>query len=188
MTQQSGNFPIGKSSFQDVPKPIGRNISFFLNANDNNLLYGMRSNGSVFKVPMSQGLLFQKLGVPLDTVGGDDIELDLVTPGLAGFIFTDLVVKNADGTLAGALDTVELNSLAATAGNRFAIADQTNLSVVTSTTKYMSLLQEIAAAGETATSLIDNNVGVDTMFFSYAVPSAVAGRTADILVYGYAIV
>jgi hypothetical protein len=95
---------------------------------------------------------------------------------------------NASGTLVGALDTMELNSLAATAGNTFALADQTNIAVVTGATKYMSLLQEIADAGETATSLIDNNVGVDTMFFSYAVPSAVVGTTADISVYGYPVV
>lgn len=50
MAQHSGIFISNSSNFSDVPVPSGRNIAYFLNANDDNALYGMRSDRSVFPI------------------------------------------------------------------------------------------------------------------------------------------
>jgi len=50
MSQQSGLFIANKGTFGNVPKPSANNLTYFLNANDGNKLYAMKSNGSVFPV------------------------------------------------------------------------------------------------------------------------------------------
>lgn len=47
---QSGIIFATKSNFSDVPRPLGNNLTYFLNANDGDRLYAMKSNGSVFPV------------------------------------------------------------------------------------------------------------------------------------------
>jgi len=50
MSQQSGLSIANKANFSDVPKPSGNNLSYFLNRNDADRLYAMKSNGSVFPI------------------------------------------------------------------------------------------------------------------------------------------
>lgn len=50
---QSGIFPANKSGYQQVPRPSGNNLSYFLNANDNDKLWAMKSDGSVFPIAVS---------------------------------------------------------------------------------------------------------------------------------------
>jgi hypothetical protein len=49
---QSGIFPANKSGFGQVPRPIGNNLSYFLNANDGDKLSVMKADGSVSLVPI----------------------------------------------------------------------------------------------------------------------------------------
>lgn len=50
MAQTSGIFISNESNFSDVPRPSGRNLSYFLNINDGDALYAMRSDRSVFPI------------------------------------------------------------------------------------------------------------------------------------------
>lgn len=72
MSQQSGIYAIGSGqSFVTVPTPSGNNLSFFLNGNDNNKLYAMRYDRSVFLVPTGIAPVDNKVSVSLaDTTPG----------------------------------------------------------------------------------------------------------------------
>jgi hypothetical protein len=69
MSQTPGIFNIGSGTFANIPRPSANNLTFFLNANDGNLLYAMHSNGSVTKVPTATpGLNFGPAAVTSITV------------------------------------------------------------------------------------------------------------------------
>jgi len=50
MAQQSGLFIANKGSYLNIPVPSKGNITYFLNSNDGDSLYGMKSDRSVFPV------------------------------------------------------------------------------------------------------------------------------------------
>lgn len=92
MSQQSGNYSVGSgTTFINVPTPSGNNLSFFLNANDGNKLYAMRSDRSVFLVPTGVAPVDNKVSVSAaDTTpsflqpkitAGTNITLTVLNPG-----------------------------------------------------------------------------------------------------------
>jgi len=52
MSQQSGIFIANSSNNGPIPRPSANNLAYFLNANDGDKLYAMRSNGAIFPVPV----------------------------------------------------------------------------------------------------------------------------------------
>jgi hypothetical protein len=63
MSQQSGIFIGNKANFSDVPRPSGNNLSYFLNSNDGDSLWAMKSNGSVFPIITGAGILSFKVSL-----------------------------------------------------------------------------------------------------------------------------
>jgi hypothetical protein len=50
MSQQAGIYISNKGTYNNVPKPSAGNLTYFLNANDGDKLYAMKSDRSVFAV------------------------------------------------------------------------------------------------------------------------------------------
>ena len=101
MAQQSGLFIANKSGFSNVPRPSAGNISYFLNSNAGDALYGMKSDGSVF--PVNTGLL--TFTVPLTsaqikTLNSAPVELVSAQGAGKGIVLISTETKFTPGAVA----------------------------------------------------------------------------------------